>query len=125
MKRRNRSNSFFKNMLQRLSKLGRAILKWLKKLLVLDRDRPVRSPRSQNNDVKIYEQSTLNSNQAITISPPAPFLLGVEDIQDLEFLTTREFLQRIEWNTESEEILTAKEEDLTLLEDLLVNFPES
>jgi hypothetical protein len=43
----------------------------------------------------------------------------------LEFLTTRELIEQIEWNAESQEILTAKEEDLTLLEDLLVNFPET
>jgi hypothetical protein len=129
VRKRNRSSKFFKNALQRLNRLGRSILRLFRNLFALDRHQPKQSPRSQNNDAEIYDQSHLNSKQdskqVSVISRPTPFLLGLEDIQDLEFLTTREFIQKIEWNAESEEILPAKEEDLTLLEDLLINFPES
>jgi hypothetical protein len=58
-------------------------------------------------------------------SRPANFLLGLDNIDNLEFLTTKELIEQIEWNAESQEVLIAKEEDLTLLEDLLVNFPDS
>jgi hypothetical protein len=51
--------------------------------------------------------------------------LGLDNIDNLEFLTTKELIEQIEWNAESQEVLIAKEEDLTLLEDLLVNFPDS
>ncbi|BBC23836.1 hypothetical protein [Pseudanabaena sp. ABRG5-3] len=125
MRKRNRSSKFFKNALQRLNRLGRSILRLFRNLFALDLHQPKRSPRSQNNDAEIDDQSHLNSKQVSAIYRPDPFLLGLEDMEDLEFLTTREFIQKIEWNAESEEILPAKEEDLTLLEDLLINFPEA
>jgi len=125
VRKRNRSSKFFKNVLQRLGRLGRSILRLFRNLFALDRNQPQQSPRSQNNDAETYDQSYLNSRQVSVVSRPTPFLLGLEDMQDLEFLTTREFIQKIEWNAESEEILPVKEEDLTLLEDLLINFPEA
>ncbi|WP_271253507.1 hypothetical protein [Pseudanabaena sp. Chao 1811] len=125
MRKRNRSSKFFKNALQRLGRLGRSILRLFRNLFALDRNHPKPSGRSQNNDAETYDQSYLNSRQVSVVSRPTPFLLGLEDMQDLEFLTTREFIQKIEWNAESEEILPVKEEDLTLLEDLLINFPEA
>lgn len=73
----------------------------------------------------LNEKSNLSNESSRNISRPASFLLGLEDIPDLEFLTTKELIEQIEWNAESQEILTAKEDDLNLLEDLLVNFPES
>jgi hypothetical protein len=44
---------------------------------------------------------------------------------NLEFLTTNEFLAEIEWNVQSQVILPVKDEDLTLLDDLLMNFPDA
>jgi len=80
-------------------------------------DRPQRSPSNGN--------SNLSSEPLRLVSRPATFLLGLDDIQNLEFLTTKDLLEQIAWNAESQEILTVKDEDLTLLEDLLINFPES
>jgi hypothetical protein len=89
----------------------------------LNKDQPSRSPRSP-----IEDQSNLNGappTSPASIPRPAPFLLGLDDIPNIESLTTKELIEQIEWNVESQEILTAKESDLNLLEDLLVNFPES
>ena len=87
------------------------------------------SPRSK----KIAESSTSESfddqlimpQPAIAVPRPVPFLLGLDDLPDLETLTTRELIDRIEWNADSKELVMAKEEDLNLLEDLLINFPDS
>lgn len=126
MRKRNRAN-IFRALLHRLGKLWRSVSQSFSNLFA-----PARSPskraRSQNAEQEIYEPSPLSSNgrnTAIAIPRPSPFLLGLDDLTDLEFLTTKEFLQQIEWNAESQEDLLVKEEDMTLLEDLLVNFPES
>lgn len=57
-------------------------------------------------------------------SPPIDYLLGLEDIEDLESLLTQDLLQLIKWETSHPANLVAEEEDLHLLEDLLVDFPE-
>jgi len=127
MRKRNRAN-IFKTWLHRLGKLWRSVSQSFTNLFAPNRSLSKRASRSQNVEPEIYERSPLSSNGsnvAIAIPRPSPFLLGLEDLTDLEFLTTREFLQQIEWNAESPEDLVVKEEDMTLLEDLLVNFPES
>lgn len=80
--------------------------------------------RSHRNE-ELNDHLSQDGDPPILNSRPAPFLLGLENIDNLEFLTTKELIEQIEWNAESQEILTAKEEDLTLLEDLLVNFPDT
>ena len=120
MTRRNNSpNQFWHKWLNSLKRLWRSLVNSLKVLFSddLDGDSSSRSRRGS--------QSNLNSEGLIVIPRPAPFLLGLDDLPNLESLTTKEFIDQIAWNVESSEILLAKEEDLSLLEDLLVNFPES
>lgn len=124
VRKRNRTN-IFKNAQHHLSKLWRSVWKSFCNLFAPTKSQTQRSERSQNVDEEIYEQSPLSSNETIAIPRPSPFLIGLDDLANLEFLTTKEFLQQIEWNAESQEDLVVKEEDMTLLEDLLVNFPES
>jgi len=127
MRKRNRAN-IFQTWLHRLGRLWRSVWKSFGNLFASKRSPSKRSSRSQNVEPEIDERSPLSSNSsnvAIAIPRPAPFLLGLDDLADLEFLTTRDFLQQIERNAESQEDLVVKEEDMTLLEDLLVNFPES
>jgi len=121
-RRNNSPNQFWHKWLNSLKRLWRSLVKSIKVLFSgeLDGDRSSRSRRSAG-DSKI----TPNSEALIIIPRPAPFLLGLDDLPNLESLTTKEFIDQIEWNAESQEILVAKEEDLTLLEDLLVSFPES
>jgi hypothetical protein len=126
MRKRNRAN-IFKALLYRLGKLWRSVSQSLSKLFAPARSPSKRSRRSQNIEAELYEQASPShlSNKAIAVPRPSPFLLGLDDLADLEFLTTKDFLQQIEWNAESQEDLLVNEEDMTLLEDLLVNFPES
>jgi hypothetical protein len=118
-KQRDNHNHFFKNWLRWLTSLWKSLIKSLRILFTADlaRESPMRSQR----DEKLNDYS----DPPISNPRPAPFLLGLENIDNLEFLTTKELIEQIEWNAESQEILTAKEEDLVLLEDLLVNFPET
>ncbi len=51
------------------------------------------------------------------------FLLGLEDVP-LENLLTKNLLELIRWEGDNQTILPVQEEDLSLLEDLLGNFPE-
>ena len=122
-----RVNNFFKTWLRWLQKLWRSFLKLLRVFFTGEQDHPKRSLRSHRNQElnELNEQSNLSGEQPILNSRPTAFLLGLEDIDNLEFLTTKELIEQIEWNSESQEILPVKEEDLTLLEDLLVNFPDS
>ena len=115
-------NHFWYKWLNSLKRLWRSLVNSLRLLFSddLDGDSSSRSRRSARGS-----QSTLNSEGVIVIPRPAPFLIGLDDLPNLESLTTKEFIDQIAWNAESQEILVAKEEDLTLLEDLLVNFPES
>ncbi len=127
MRKRNRTN-IFKTLLNRLGKLWRSVSQSFSNLFAPARSPSKRVPRAQSAEQEIYDQSPLSSssrNTAIAIPRPSPFLLGLDNLTDLEFLTTREFLQQIEWNAESQENLAVEEEDMTLLEDLLVNFPDS
>lgn len=123
MRKHNHSpNQFWHKWLNSLKRLWRSLVNSLRLLFSddLDGDSSSRSPRSARGS-----QPNLNSEGVIVIPRPAPFLLGLDDLPNLESLTTKEFIDQIAWNAESQEILVAKEEDLTLLEDLLVNFPES
>jgi len=119
-------NWSLKNWLHRLQKVWKSLIKSLRVFFTADLgDSPSkRSPRSQYYE-DLHEQSHLTSEPPILNLRPTPFLLGLDNIDNLEFLTTKELIEQIEWNAESQEILIAKEEDLTLLEDLLVNFPDS
>lgn len=121
------ANHPLKNWLRGLQKLWRSMIKALRLFFAADWDDSYskRSTTRSLLNVDLQEKSNLGNQSSSTISRPASFLLGLEDIPDLEFLTTKELIDQIEWNAESQEIVTAKEEDLTLLEDLLVNFPES
>lgn len=119
-----RAKNFFKTWLRWLQKLWRSFLKLLRILFIGEQDHPRQSQRS-HREQKLNDQSSLSNEPPILNSRPTAFLLGLEDIDNLEFLTTKELIEQIEWNSESQEILPVKEEDLTLLEDLLVNFPES
>ncbi|GBO51889.1 hypothetical protein APA_3470 [Pseudanabaena sp. lw0831] len=133
MRKRNnhRDNHFLKNWLHWLKKLWKSLINFFTKDLSGFNSR--RSPKSQQLSSsrrsqryeELNDQLHQDGEPAILNSRPAPFLLGLENIDNLEFLTTKELIEQIEWNAESQEILTAKEEDLTLLEDLLVNFPET
>jgi hypothetical protein len=114
-----RDNNFLKNWLRWLTRLWKSLIKSLRAFFTADLARE--SPRRSQRDEKLNDYS----DPPISNPRPAPFLLGLENIDNLEFLTTKELIEQIEWNAESQEILTAKEEDLTLLEDLLVNFPDS
>jgi hypothetical protein len=121
LRRRNHSpNHFWHKWLNSLKRLWRSLVNSLKVLFFgnSDRDSSSRSRRSA-------EDTSSHLEPLIVISRPAPFLLGLDDLPNLESLTTKEFIDQIAWNVESQEILLAKEEDLGLLEDLLVNFPES
>lgn len=123
MRRRNKPRKYrLPNWLQWLKRLWRSLVKALRVFFIedLEKDKPSRSPRSP-----IEDQSNLNGALPNSIPRPSPFLLGLDDIPNLESLTTQELIEQIEWNVESQEIVTAKEEDLNLLEDLLVNFPDS
>lgn len=120
MRKHNHSpNQLWRKWLNSLKRLWRSLVNSLKVLFSgdFDGDSSSRSRRGY--------QSNLNSEGVIVIPRPAPFLLGLDDLPDLESLTTKELIDQIAWNVESSEILLAKEEDLSLLEDLLVNFPES
>lgn len=125
MKKRSkqRGNNFFKNGLLWLKRLWKSLIKSLRIFFTDDvnENSAKRSPRHEESNDQLHQD---RESQILT-SLPKPFLLGLENIDNLEFLTTRELIEQIEWNVESQEILTAKEEDLTLLEDLLVNFPET
>jgi len=118
-RRNNSPNHFWHKWLNSLKRLWRSLVNSLKFLFSddLDGDSSSRSPRGS--------QANLNSGGLIVIPRPAPFLLGLDDLPNLESLTTKEFIDQIAWNVESQEILLANEEDLSLLEDLLINFPES
>jgi hypothetical protein len=121
-----RANHSFKNWLRWLQKLWKSLIRSLRIFFTTDLGEGYsrRSLQSHRNE-DLKEKSNLSNESSSTILSPTSFLLGLEDIPNLEFLTTKELIEQIEWNAESQEILTAKEEDLTLLEDLLVNFPES
>ena len=120
MTRRNNSpNQFWHKWLNSLKRLWRSLVNSLRVLFSGDLDGDSSSRSRQSS------QSTLNSEGVIVIPRPAPFLIGLEDLPNLESLTTKEFIDQIAWNVESSEILLANEEDLSLLEDLLINFPES
>lgn len=123
-RRKRRRYNIFWTTLHHLSKLWKSILNSLKNLFRSERDKHKRQS-SINNTEEAYIDSNLSHNQSISSARSNSFLLGLEDMLDLETLTTREFIQQIEWQSENQEILMAKEEDLTLLDDLLVNFPES
>ena len=116
-------NWSLKNWLHWLKKLWKSLIKSLKVFFTADLGGSP-SKRSQHYE-DLHEQSPLSSEPPILNSRPATFLLGLDNIDNLEFLTTKELIEQIEWNAESQEVLIAKEEDLTLLEDLLVNFPDS
>jgi hypothetical protein len=118
-----RTKHSLKNWLHWLQKLWKSLIKALRKFFTGDSGES--DFRRSHLNADLQEKSNLSNEPSITISRPASFLLGLEDIPDLEFLTTKELIEQIEWNAESQEVLTAKEEDLTLLEDLLVNFPDS
>ncbi len=122
-KRSKQRDHFLKNWLHWLKRLWKSLIKSLRIFFTADLDEE--SPnRSQRYDA-LNDQLHQESKSPIMNSRPTSFLLGLENIDNLEFLTTKELIEQIEWNAESQEILTAKEEDLTLLEDLLVNFPET
>lgn len=84
-----------------------------------------KSPRHQEFNQNHDQLDYSNSNPPIAVPRPTPFLLGLENMSNLEFLTTKEFLAEIEWNVQSQVILPVKDEDLTLLDDLLMNFPDA
>lgn len=119
-------NWSLKNWLHGLKKLWKSLIKSLRVFFTADLggSPSKRSRRSQHYE-DLKEQSLLSSEPPILNSRPTTFLLGLDNIDNLEFLTTKELIEQIEWNAESQEVLIAKEEDLTLLEDLLVNFPDS
>jgi len=113
-----------------LKRLWKALVSSVKNFFIddLSREYSPRSPDDQQIKREIkrdLDEPFFKGNQAITTDRPASFLLGLEDIANLEFLTTKEFLAGIEWNVERQEILPVKEEDLTLLDDLLMNFPDA
>jgi hypothetical protein len=68
-------------------------------------------------DIESPITSVLSQNSLIREA----FLLGLEDLSDLDSFSTINFLDLIKWETESP---VAREEDLTFLEDLLAEFPE-
>ena len=117
-----RDNHFLKNWLRWLTRLWKSLIKSLRTFFTADLNE--KSPRRSHRYDALNDQLPQENEPPILNSRPA-FLLGLENIDNLEFLTTKELIEQIEWNAESQEILTAKEEDLTLLEDLLVNFPET
>ena len=129
-RKHHRSKHGVKGWLQWLKSLWKSIVRSIRAFFTenVDKDRLERSPRSftDNDEGSDRVQEKLHkSNLTNSISRPQPFLLGLEDIHDLESLTTKDLIDRIEWNAEGQEVLTAKEEDLTLLEDLLISFPDS
>ncbi|TYQ30906.1 hypothetical protein [Pseudanabaena sp. UWO310] len=148
MKKRNRFHQR-NSWLDRLKKLWRSLVKLLQKIFRTDADKTnsrqsteistgratgrvtSQSPSQLNSQLNSQLTSPTDFHEPIdrvslgVLPRPTPFLLGLEDIQDLEILSTKDLIAQIEWNAESQQVLTVKEEDLTLLEDLLVNFPES
>ncbi|WP_055076937.1 hypothetical protein [Pseudanabaena sp. 'Roaring Creek'] len=138
MKNRNRFHHRFhqrNSWLDRLRKLWRSLVKLLQKIFRTDADKTNsrqstgsstgRATGRSTSPTDLHEPIPIDSVSLGVLPRPTPFLLGLEDIQDLEILSTKDLIAQIEWNSESQQVLTVKEEDLTLLEDLLVNFPES
>lgn len=80
------------------------------------------SERSVNEH---FDDELIMPQPAIAAPRAIPFLLGLDDLPDLDLLTTRDLVDHIEWNADTRELVMAKEEDLNLLEDLLTNFPDS
>ena len=58
------------------------------------------------------------------VNPLPSFLLGLEDLPNLDRCLTQDLLQAVEWRIEAKASLIAEEEDIRILEDLLVEFPE-
>ena len=127
MKRRSkRDNHFLNNWVRWLKKTWKSLIKSLRKFFTADLDgKSSRRSLQSHRYEELNDQLHQDKEPPISNSRPAPFLLGLENIDNLEFLTTKELIEQIEWNAESQEPLAVKEEDLTLLEDLLVNFPNS
>lgn len=134
MKKRNRFHQR-NSWLDRLKKLWRSLVKLLQKIFRTDADKTNsrqsteistgRATGRSTSPTDLHEPIPIDRVSLGVLPRPTPFLLGLEDIQDLEILSTKDLIAQIEWNAESQQVLTVKEEDLTLLEDLLVNFPES
>ncbi|MDG3495550.1 MULTISPECIES: hypothetical protein [Pseudanabaena] len=130
MKKRNRFHQR-NSWLDRLRKLWRSFVKLLQKIFRTDADKTNsrqstgRATGRSTSPTDLHEPIPIDRASLGSLPRPTPFLLGLEDIQDLEILSTKDLIAQIEWNAESQQVLTVKEEDLTLLEDLLVNFPES
>ncbi len=118
-----RDHNFLKNWLRWLQRLWKSLIKSLRVFFTADLSGEL--PRRSHRDQELDDQLDQDFEPPISNSRPASFLLGLDNIDNLEFLTTKELIEQIEWDAESQEILTAKEEDLTLLEDLLVHFPET
>jgi hypothetical protein len=107
-----------------LKRFWKALIKKIRSFFTDDLDKE-KSPRHQEFNQNLDQTDYSNGNSPIAVPRPKPFLLGLENMPNLEFLTTNEFLAEIEWNVQSQVILPVKDEDLTLLDDLLMNFPDA
>ncbi len=116
--------SFFKGFFYGLKRLLRNAVSGLREFFIgdLERNSAQRSPKSLDLQDANFDH---RNDDVMVVNRPKPFLFGLDDLPDLDVMTTKDLIAEINWNVESSEIQTAKEEDLTLLEDLLVNFPDS
>ncbi|MBD2178542.1 hypothetical protein H6F42_16620 [Pseudanabaena sp. FACHB-1998] len=121
--------SFFKQFFHWLTRLVRGVVNGLREFFIadLEQDTFERSPKSEGFNDENFDHLNFDhlNNDVIIVNRPKPFLLGLEDLPNLDVMTTKDLIGQINWKVESSEIQVAKEEDLTLLEDLLANFPES
>ncbi|MBD2188719.1 hypothetical protein [Pseudanabaena mucicola] len=125
--RKRRHRSRWQDWLHGFKRFWRSLFKAIKRVIFGERYFQ-HSPHLHDHaefDSDFPELDQPISKPAIAVPRPSPFVLGLEDISNLEFLTTKELLAEIEWNVESQDILPVQEEDLTLLDDLLMNFPDA
>lgn len=71
-----------------------------------------------------WELETVSSGKEISASFAPCFLLGLDNLPTVDNLLTKDLLNLINWEVDNQIILPIEAEDLSLLEDLLGNFPE-
>lgn len=63
-------------------------------------------------------------NSATTIPVANSFILGLDEIPNLDTIVSRDFLNFINWEVNPQLILAVEVEDYSLLDDLLETFPD-
>jgi hypothetical protein len=71
-----------------------------------------------------WELEPVSSGKGISASFAPCFLLGLDNLPAVDNLLAKDLLNLINWEVDNQIILPIEAEDLSLLEDLLGNFPE-